>query len=128
VGRYAVRDTRVSADGFCLSVLGAESGVQFEIAEDSPGTFKWDLIPEGRVTIWEHGTIDASCQARLEWDSDYLLFLGADGQEEASATAHDVRTFRVDPAAVLSGTITRTVTPSVPYPGLPCTWTGASSG
>jgi hypothetical protein len=125
VGWYGLTDTLASADDLCARVLGDRKVENVSIAEDSPGTFKWQPMPE--TTIWNHGTIDANCQAHLEWNSDNILFIGADGQE-IPAPVHDVRTFRVDAAGVLSGTITRTVTPSAPYPGLPCTWTGTSSG
>jgi hypothetical protein len=125
VGRYGVTDTLVSADGLCDWALSGMNVEQFEVAEDSRGAFKWQLLPELRAPLWEHGAIDGSCEAHLEW-SWTTAVVGSEGQE-ADVTFHEVRDFHVDATGV-SGTRTVTATPSVGFPGFPCTWTGTTAG
>ena len=125
VGWYGVTDTLGLADGLCPWLLGEKNEEKFEVTEDSPGTFKWQLLPEVRGALWEPGTIDGGCQAHLEW-SWTMWVIGPEG-EEAEVTFHEVRDFRVDATGV-SGTRTVTATPSAAFAGLPCTWTGTSAG
>jgi hypothetical protein len=119
-GTCVLIDTRTSADGLCETIPATDQD-PVQITQDSSTAF---TISDGETSL--SGTIDGSCRGRLDWTVTRTI-TGPNGQA-ITITVREVREFSVDATGAFTGTVTRTASSASGVSGLPCTWSGTTTG